>query len=477
MFERREAGQGQLELWVLAGQLPEATPDAFYKRVNRTFEKIGFAKAVWAICEAAYADPGLGGRPGIDPVVYLKMLTVGFFEDLPSERAIASRCADSFSIRGYLGYKLTEATPDHSSLSVIRDRLSLEQLAAIHGVLLAALHSHGLLKGRKLGIDSSVIEANASLRGLEHRNTQESYWEYVKRLAAEAGIDPRDTKAVRRFDRKREGRRTSNQDWQNPADPEAKVGRTKDGATDMTYKPEHVSDLESGAIVWVEVRPGDAADNDASLCERVLAAVGTLSEALPQAPIEKLGGELCADEGYFSIEQIAQLQECGVRTVIADPHGGRRRLEKASAGHRAALAYAGRSTRSASGKALLRKRGEHLERSFCHLLDHGGLRHATLRGCEKLTKRHLAGAMSYNLSLLLRTLFGAGTPKQTLAGARHLLAGALDRLWHSLERLWRPLPSLLRALMHLMQLLDANLPVPARRSHGPGKLTGFSTGC
>ena len=135
MFERRECSERQQELWVLAGELPEATPDAFYRRVNRTLDKIGFAGQVWAICEPAYADPSLGGRPGIDPVVYLKMLTVGFFKDLPSERGIASRCADSFSLHGYLGYQLTEATPDHSSLSVIRERLSLEQLEAIHGVL------------------------------------------------------------------------------------------------------------------------------------------------------------------------------------------------------------------------------------------------------------------------------------------------------------------------------------------------------
>ena len=441
MFERRENNDEQQELWIVAGELPAATPDAFYRRVNATFEKIGFAKQVWAICAPAYADPSRGGRPGIDPVVYLKMLTVGFFEDLPSERAIASRCADSFSLHGYLGYKLTEATPDHSSLSVIRERLSLEQLAAIHGVLLAALHAHGLLKGRKLGIDSSVIEANASLRGLEHRNTEESYWEYVKRLAAEAGVDSSDTKAVRRFDKKREGRKTSNQEWQNPHDPEAKVGRTKDGATDMTYKPEHVTDLESGAIVRVEVRPGDAADNDANLCERVLAAISTLSEALPEQPIEKLGRELCGDEGYFAIEQIAQLHECGVRTVIADPQADRRRPEKAGAEHRAALSYAGRSTRSASGKALLRKRGEHVERSFCHVLDHGGMRRATLRGCEKLTKRHIVAAMSYNLSLLLRTLFGIGTPKQALAGARGLLVMACYRLW-------RPFPRLLCRFAH-----------------------------
>ena len=414
----------------MAGELPPATPDAFYRRVNKTLETIGFAGQVWDICEPAYADPSKGGRPGIDPVVYLKMLTVGFFENLPSERSIASRCADSLSIRGYLGYSLTEATPDHSSLSVIRERLSIEQLEAIHRVLLAALREHGLLRGRKLGIDSSVMEANASLRALEHRNTEESYWDYVKRLAAEAGIDPADTKAVRRFDKKREGRKTSNQDWQNPHDSEAKVGRTKDGACDMIYKPEHVTDLESGAIVTAQVRPGDAADNDESLCERVEQAVITLSKVAPEAPVEKLGSELCGDEGYFSIEQIARLQACGVRTVIADPQAGRRNPQNASEEHRAALRRARRATQSASGKALLRKRGEHLERGFCHVLDHGGLRRATLRGCEKLTKRHIVAASAHNLSLLLRHLFGIGTPKQALAGARNGLNRLVRWLWH-----------------------------------------------
>src|SRR5580765_261489 len=291
MFERRENSEKQDEFWVQAGRLPVAVPSAFYRKLDETLKKMDFACKVWAICESAYADPSRGGRPGIDPVVYLKMLMIGFFENLPGQRAIAWRCEDSLSARGFLGYSLEEATPDHSSCTVIRDRVSVEQLEAIHRVLLAALHAHGLLRGRKLGIDSSVIEANASLRALEHRNPEESYWDYVRRLAAEAGLDPADPKAVRRFDKKREGRKTSNQDWQNPHDPEAKVGRTKDGATDMTYKPEHVTDLESGAIVRVEVRPGDAADNDESLCERVMEAVGVLSEALPEEPIEKLGSE------------------------------------------------------------------------------------------------------------------------------------------------------------------------------------------
>jgi transposase-like protein DUF772/DDE family transposase len=469
MFERRERSEKQDEFWVPADKLPAAAPSAFYRKLNATLEKMSFARKVWAICEPAYADPSRGGRPGIDPVVYLKMLMIGFFENLPGQRAIAARCEDSLSARGFLGYSLEEATPDHSSFTVIRDRLDVEQLEAIHMVLLAALHAHGLLRGRKLGIDSSVMEANASLRALEHRTTEESYWDYVRRLAAEAGIDPADTKAVRRFDQKREGRKTSNQDWQNPHDPEAKIGRTKDGATDMTYKPEHVTDLESGAIVRVEVRPGDAADNDESLCERVKEAVVMLGEALPEEPVEKLGSELCADEGYFAIEPVSQLQACGVRTVIGDPQARRRKPENASKEQRAALTYAKRSVRSASGKALLRKRGEHLERSFCHMLDQGGLRRATLRGCEKLTKRHMVAAMTYNLSLLMRSLFGIGTPKQAMAASQARRIAACR--W--LSCLARRLLSRIAAFYGVIRTNLGSSPAvcPAQR------FSCFSTGC
>ena len=351
MFEQRQNKQQQQELWIVAGELPAATPDAFYRRVQRTLDKMDFAPQVWTICKSAYAEAAKGGRPGIDPVVYLKMLMVGFFENIGSERGIASRCADSLSIRGFLGYSLTEATPDHSSLSVIRERLSLEQMHAMHRVLLGALQKHGLLKGRKTGIDSSIIEANASLRGLEHRNTEESYWDYVKRLAAEAGVDPQDAKAVRRFDKKRPGRKTSNDDWQNPHDPEAKVGRTKDGACDMVYKPEHISDLESGAIIHAEVRAGDAADNDATLKERLLKARATLKKVLPNKERDKAMSEVCADEGYFATEQIASLQQAGVRTIIGDPHQARRKKENQSPRQKHALRRAKSAVRSASGAA------------------------------------------------------------------------------------------------------------------------------
>jgi len=417
MFRKRvEPKEKQKEFWIVAEELPSATPGAFYERVNATLEQMKFNGKVWAICEGAYAEANKGGQPGIDPVIYFKMLMVGFFEDLPSERAIASRCADSLSVRAFLGYGWTEATPHHSSLGVIRQRLHEEHFQAVHRVILEALQAHGLLRGRHLGIDSSVIEANASLRALQHRNSEENYWEYVQKLAAQAGVDPEDAKAVRRFDKKRPERKTSNQEWVNPHDPEAKVGKTKDGATDMIYKPEHISDLESGAIVQAEVRCADAADAP-EVSERVMVAIDTLQEVCEGKCLpEELGQQLAADEGYFSVGEIGLLQEAGVRTVIADPHAGRRRADL-PAEQRATLRRAEQATGSKSGKALLRKRGEFLERGFCHVLDHGGMRRASLRGRGNLTKRYVGAALTFNLSVLLRAVFGVGTPKQWLAGA------------------------------------------------------------
>jgi transposase len=433
MFEKRGKQPRQEQFWIEAKALPAATPSRFYERVNATLAQINFAPEVWQICQPSYAQAERGGRPGIDPVVYLKMLMVGFFENLPSERAIASRCADSLSIRGFLGYDLSDATPDHSSLSVIRSRLSAGQFDAMHLILLRALHAQGLLRGRQLGIDSSVIEANASLRALEHRNTEESYWDYVRGLAAAAGIDPDDPKAVRRFDQRRSGRKTSNAEWVNPHDPDAKVGRTKDGACDMIYQPEHVTDLESGAIVTAEVRPGDAGDSEGA-AERVLAAIGTLLEVTPPEAHAQLGQELGGDEGYFALAEMARLQSCGIRTVVSDPHSGRRRPD-ACVQDKQVLRRASRATRSASGKALLRRRGEYVERAFAHVLDQGGLRRATLKGCENLSKRYLMGALSFNLSLLLRSLFGIGTAKQWLAAPRRVVLALISFLGILTKRL------------------------------------------
>ena len=421
MFEERDAkAPKQGEFWVARDHLPTGAAGTFYRKLDETLRKIGFAEAVREVCRPAYRDAGAGGRPGIDPAVYFKMLMIGFFENLPSERAIASRCEDSLSLRAFLGYDLTESTPDHSSLSVIRTRLGSEVYQAALEIVLRGLLDHKLLKGRHLGLDSSIIEANASLRELQHRNTQEDYWSYVKKLAAEAGIDPDDTKAVRRFDKKREGRKTSNEDWVNPHDPEAKVGRTKDGACDMVYKPEHLTDLDTGAIIRAEVRAGDAGDSE-GLCERVMKGCETLARVCDDPKQEKVAESLTTDEGYFSLEEVCGVQCEGIRTIMGDPHAPKRRGDKLCKIGRRTLRKARMAVQSKSGKALLRKRGEHIERSFAHVLDQGGMRRATLRGRENLSKRLTAAALAYNLSLLMRKLFGFGTPKQWAAKACFLV--------------------------------------------------------
>ena len=415
MFSAKKKA-AQSEFWIPADQVVSSAKSGFYAKLEETLESFGFAAKVRALCAPAYDKSGVG-RPGIDPVVYLKMIMVGFFEDLPSERAIAARCADSMSIRAFLKYELNEKTPEHSSFTVIRQRLGLEIYERIFTLTLQALREHGLLRGKNLGIDSSVIEANASLRALVHRNTEEQYWDYVKRLAAESGIDPEDTAAVRKFDRHRQGK-GSNQEWVNPYDPNAKIGRTKDGATDMIYKPEAVVDLDTGAIVQAQVQPGDEADHK-NMAGRILAAQQNINRACEEKLDTLTVQSVTSDKGYYAVSELQTLQGEAIRTVIVDPIDNRR-LEKLEPDQRQAVLTARRSVTSKSGKDLLRRRGMHIERSFAHILDCGGMRRTTLRGWENLNKRYKLAAGFYNLSQLMRKLFGFGTPKQLAALARRL---------------------------------------------------------
>src|SRR5258705_765516 len=258
VFGKKETG-GQEEFWIETRRLPKLSAGRFFQRVEEVLAEVGFGEQVHRLCRPAYSQRA-DGRPGIDPVVYFKMLIVGFFENLPSDRAIAARCEDSLAVRAFLGYGLEEATPDHSSLSVIRRRLLAETYQAVCELILKALKDCGLLKGRYIGIDSSVIEANASLKSLAERNTEEAYWDYVKKLAQAAGIDPEDDQAVRQFDRKRPGKKLSNEQFKNRHDPDAKISRDK-GKTDLVYKPEHSVDMETGAIVQAQLVAADQSDS------------------------------------------------------------------------------------------------------------------------------------------------------------------------------------------------------------------------
>jgi transposase len=422
----------QEEFWIARHDLARGQASRFYDKLDETLEDMDFSAKVHALCAPLYSS-GVKGRPPIDPVVYFKMLMVGFLENLPSERAIATRCGDSLMIRRFLGYDLNEETPEHSSFTVIRQRLTKEVYQAVFDTILEGLRAHGLLRGRNLGIDSSVMEANASLRALENRNTGEAYWDYVRRLAADAGVAAGDAAAVRRFDKQRPGRKTSNKEWVNPNDRDAKVAQAKDGATDMLYKPENIVDLDTGAILSAEVRKADEADTK-GLTERAVRAAVLVeamreeTSAAAQKPVPAATATLTGDRGYYCVAELEAIQESGIKTVISDPVRNRR-LDQLDPGQRAVVRRARRSARSGYGKALLRRRGMHLERSFAHILDSGGMRRATLCGQHNLDKRYKIAAATYNLSQLMRHLFGIGTPKQAAArvvqGLKELLSASM----------------------------------------------------
>jgi transposase/uncharacterized protein CbrC (UPF0167 family) len=413
-------------LWIPTSALPATPTSTFYQRLDQALIQCGFGETLRTACAPYYEmDASKGGKPGIDPEVYFKMLMVGFFENIPSERGIAARCADSLAIRAFLRYELTERVPDHSSFTVIRQRLPLSVYDTAFTVVLRALREHQLVKGKRLAIDTSVIEANASMASLTHRLSAEQYRTYIQRLAADAGIDPADTRAVARFDRTRPDRTTSNREWQNPHDPDAKIGPDKHGETRLLYKPEHVVDADTGALIDVVVTPGDEADGSA-LAERTAAAEERLT-AIDDSASEPPRVELVtADMGYFKVDQLRDLQACGVATAIPDPIDHRRAKRRAD--EQAAIACARDMAASDVGRAALRQRGATVERSFAHILDCGGARRTTLRGRENITKRYLVQAACANLALLLRSLGGIGTLKQTWAASAARLMALVSML-------------------------------------------------
>lgn len=422
MFKKRGQTPAQEQYWVQAKDVAASNAQPVLPTSGRDLRQMELAREVWAICAPAYAAAAKDRRPGIDPVVYLKMLMVRPFENLLGDYAIAPPCADSFSLREFLGYVLIEATPYHSTLSVIRYRLDAQTLESIHQILLRALRSQRFLRGRQLGIDSSVTEANASL------HAPESYCEYILRLAVRQGSirqpPMRCAASVRRGPDARPATRVGSIRMTE----RLRSGAPRTEATDMIYKPKHVADLERWVIVSAQVRFGEAADCPRA-ADRVLEAVNTSVEAAGEdgttlAEIGRLGGELMAENGYFATAKIAQLKGCGVRTVVSDPNEGRPNKKAPLLDQRARSAV-----KSVSGKALLRIRGQHVERAFSNILDQGELRRETLRGCANLSKRYLMGAFSYNLSLLLRAFFGIETSKQWLAAPRGAILALFGRIW------------------------------------------------
>ncbi|MEM1305150.1 MAG: transposase [Planctomycetota bacterium] len=418
----RKHGEDQGELFVMAGELPRSEGHAFYTKLNRLLAEAKFDAAVEQLCEPFYDDGSRGGRPSIPPGVYFRMLLVGYFEGLGSQRGIAWRCADSLSLREFLGVKLTERTPDHSSLTRVRDRLPLPVHQRAFELVLKIAAERGLLKGKAIAVDSTTLEADAAMKSIVRRGSGEDWKAYVTRLMREEGVIEADDEPtgedLRRFDRKRKNKKVSNEDWVSETDPDARITKLKDGRTRLAYKAEVGIDLQTELILAAEVYGGDHSDTQ-TLADTTLAAKTHLSEAGRDEAIE----QVVADKGYHAAAQLELVDWLGVRTYVPEPkRSGKSRLSDKPLEQQRAVKNNRQRTKTEKNKRLQRLRSERVERTFAHLCDTGGARRSWLRGIDNVLKRLLITAAARNLGLVMRKLTGIGKPRALQGLVDQLLA-------------------------------------------------------
>lgn len=359
------------------------------------------------------------------------MLLIGYFERIDSERGICWRCSDSLSLRNFLGLGLDERTPDHSSLSRIRTRLPLELHEEVFGWVLKTLAKFGLIDGKTLGIDATALEANAALRSIVRRDTREAYRPFLEGLARESGIETPTREDIAKLDRKRP-KKGSNKEWVHPLDPDAEIMKMKSGGTHLAHKAEHSVDMSGEGVVLSVTLHGGATGDTKSMADTIEAAENNL-QALVEDPDtvgmihDDAGREIVADKGYHGSDLLVALSESKYRTYISEPDRGRRNwIDKQDA---KTVTYANRRRiRGDRGKRLMRQRGEQLERPFAHYLEAGGVRRTHLRHRGNIQKRLLVHVAGFNLGILMRVLFGTGTPRE-LAGLRSALRRLVVRIW------------------------------------------------
>jgi transposase len=411
---RRAKQQQQEPIWIAQSELPESVAHPFYARLNQLLEERGFDEFVEQRCAVFYAERM--GRPSVRPGRYFRMLLIGYFEGIDSERGIAWRAGDSLALRSFLGLGIYEMAPDHSTISRTRRLMDVETHKAVFGWVLELLAEKGLLKGKTLGIDGTTLEANAAMRSIVRRDNGEGYEEFLRRLAQESGITTPSREDLAKLDRKRP-KKGCNEDWVNPHDPEAEVTKMKDGSTHFAYKAEHAVDLETGAVVAVTVAAGATGDTT-TIHETLVEAGEHIAEVARVTNHAELGErvqadgprEAVADKGYHSNDTLQALADSQVRTYISEPDRGRRHWQGKPEAQQAVYGNR-RRIRGERGKELLRRRGERLERSFAHAYETGGMRRLHLRGRENILKRILIHIGGFNLSLVVRALTGKGTPR------------------------------------------------------------------
>ena len=446
----------QGELWIAATEIPSTPAHPFYRKLNEVLGDGGFDAFVQERCRRFYAEKM--GRPSLPPAVYFRTLLIGYFEGIDSERGIAWRLADSVSLKDFCGYALTDSTPDHSTISRNRRVIDLETHNEVFSWVLKVLAKADLLNGKTIGIDATTLEANAALRSIVRRDTGESYEEFLTRLAKASGIETPTREDLTKIDKHRKNK-GSNQDWEHPHDPDAKITKMKDGRTHLAHKSEHAIDLETGAIVAVTLQPADRGDCDSmdetlDVTVEALAEVGSDEESGEHLS-EHVLAETVTDKGYHSNRTLKEQRELGIRTYCSEPNRGRRKW-KDKPREKSAVYGNRRRIRGKRGKALLRKRGELVERPFAHCYDTGGMRRTHLRGHPNILKRLLIHVAGFNLGLVMRKLLGAGKPR-AFAGVGGLL--------------WRRFSAIVGHLIGLPGLLTARnscnrqvAPIRAHRS-------------
>ena len=416
----------QPPMWVATTELPTAVSHPFYARLNQVLREHGFDDFAEAQCAEFYAETI--GRPGLAPGIYFRLLLVGYFEGIDSERGIAWRAADSLTLRDFLGLTLPDAPPDHSTISRTRRLIDLETHRAVFTWVLQRLAEAGLLKGQTIGIDATTLEANAALRSIVRRDTGESYHDFLTKLAQASGIATPTRADLARLDRKRP-KKGANTDWTHPHDPDARITKMKDGRTHLAHKAEHAVDLETGAIVGVTVQPADRGDTttiDETLAEGVEQLEAVAKET--EVPV-KTAPEVVADKGYHSRRTVLDLATHGFRTYISEPaRGPQCWIDQAD--ERDAVYANRRRIRGLRGARLQRRRGELLERPSAHLYESGRLRRTHLRGHDNIRKRLLVHAAAFNLGLVMRQLIGVGTPRGLQGRVAALIAAVLS-LWRT----------------------------------------------
>src|SRR6202167_3635443 len=349
--KQREKQEG---IWIAHTELAAAPGHPFYQKLNELLEAEGFDEFVEARCAKFYAAKY--GRPSLTPGIYFRSLLIGYFEGIGAERGIAWRLADSLALRRFVGIGLDENTPDHSTISRTRRLIDVDTHREVFTWVLEVLADRGLLKGQRIALDATTLEANAAMRSIVRRDTGE-----------------------------------------------------------------HAVDLDTGAVVAVTLPGADKGDTttlDATLCEAgmtVAELAGREAELRPDhEPKVNVNGieELVTDKGYHSGAVLQHVKSYEVRSYLPEKQQKWRRNWQGKPAEQQAVYENRRRVRSEYGKSLLRRRGELVERSFAHCYETGGLRRCHLRGRDNILKRQLVHVGAFNLSLILRQLLGAGTPRQ-----------------------------------------------------------------